>query len=90
MVQKKEIILMLNKKGEIKMSRQKMISTSKLREIIDLMKEKRVARITIPDTVDIVLFEPEVVGSGFSIEESEELNENEKMNERDLLLHSAI
>lgn len=71
------------------MGRQKMISTSKLGEIIDLMREKRVAKLTIPDTVEILLFEPEIKGSGFSIEDSEDLGETKNMTERELLLHSA-
>lgn len=38
------------------MGRQKMVSTSKLSEIIDLMKAKGVAKLSIPDTVDIELY----------------------------------
>lgn len=71
------------------MARQKMIATSKLAELIDLMVEKRVARLTIPDGVDIVLFEPLTKGSGFSIDGEEEIGETKTMTDRELLLHSA-
>lgn len=71
------------------MARQKMIATSKLAELIDLMKEKRVAKLTIPDGVEIVMFEPEVKHPGFSIDESDNMGENKPMTDRELLLHSA-
>jgi hypothetical protein len=71
------------------MARQKMIATSKLAELIDLMKEKRVAKLTIPDGVEIVMFEPEASHPGFSIDESDNMGENKPMTDRELLLHSA-
>lgn len=71
------------------MARQKMIATSKLAELIDLMKEKRVAKLTIPDGVEIVMFEPEVKHLGFSIDEGDNMGENKPMTDRELLLHSA-
>lgn len=74
------------------MGRQKMISTSKLGEIIDLMKAKGVAKITIPDTVEIDLF-PFAVDTGavpqqIFVDSQLQQNDNE-ISEMDLLLHSA-
>lgn len=78
------------------MARQKMISTSKLGEIIDLMKAKGVAKITIPDTVEISLFEfatdaNEQRISQFQsiVDSTPQLNDNVPMSDMDLLLHSA-
>ena len=71
------------------MARQKMIATSKLAELIDLMREKRVAKLTIPDGVEIVMFEPEFKPTGFSIDEGDDMGENKPMTDRELLLHSA-
>lgn len=71
------------------MARQKMIATSKLAELIDLMRDKRVAKLTIPDGVEIVMFEPENKLSGFSIDDIDTLGETKPMTDRELLLHSA-
>ena len=60
MEQLKQIILKSDNDKEKRMARQKMIATSKLAELIDLMKEKRVAKLTIPDGVEIVMFEPDI------------------------------
>ena len=74
------------------MARQKMISTSKLAEIIDLMKAKGVSKLTIPETVMLELY-PFAVDSGalpqeMNIESSHDLGDNE-MSDKELLLHSA-
>ena len=89
MEQVKQIILKSDNDKEKRMARQKMIAASKLAELIDLMKEKRVAKLTIPDGVEIVMFEPEYKPTGISIEETDSLGENKPMTDRELLLHSA-
>lgn len=65
-----------------------MISTSKLGEIIDLMIEKRVAKITLPDSVEIVMFEPQQNYNLSSVDIPDLPGENEK-TDMELLLMSA-
>jgi hypothetical protein len=74
------------------MARQKGISISRLEEIIDLMREKGVAKLTIPDSVDILLF-PESPRTGasdgqLSIDEIPVEGDND-MSEMDILLMSS-
>lgn len=74
------------------MGRQKMVSTSKLSEIIDLMKAKGVSKLAIPETVSIELY-PFAVDSGaipqeMNLESTYNLGDNE-MSDKELLLHSA-
>lgn len=74
------------------MARQKMISISKLGEIIDLMKAKGVESITIPDTAEIRLYAFAVnsieKANRTAVDFSLESSENE-MTDDELLLHSA-
>lgn len=74
------------------MARQKMISTSKLGEIIDLMKSKGVSKISIPDTVEIELYhfavDAEALPHQSGIDYPEMSGENE-MTDQEILLHSA-
>lgn len=74
------------------MARQKMISISKLGEIIDLMKAKGVESITIPDTAEIKLYAFAVdsieKANRSAMDYSIETSENE-MTDEELLLHSA-
>lgn len=73
------------------MGRQKMVSTSKLSEIIDLMKAKGVAKLSIPDTVDIELyaFAVDIGATPQTTLDYPELSSENEMNDQDLLLHSA-
>lgn len=71
------------------MARQKMISHENLKRIIDLMIDKRVAKITIPDTVEIVMFEPEIKVDSTLIDIPGMPGDNEEIDEMELLLHSA-
>jgi hypothetical protein len=71
------------------MARQKMISAANLERIIDLMIEKRVAKLTIPDSVEILMFEPEIKINYPTHDFPDLPGENEKVDEMDLLLHSA-
>lgn len=75
------------------MARQKGISISRLEEIIDLMRDKGVAKLTIPDSVEILLY-PDKPGTGFgdgqlSIDEIPTGDDNKPMSDMDLLLLSS-
>lgn len=79
------------------MARQKMMAISRISEIIDLMKEKKVFFLEIPDTVKIQLdpsaflnypslqgveLYPDITNESIS-------DEDRKKQEMDLLLHSS-
>lgn len=70
------------------MARQKGISISRLKEIIDLMRDERVAKLSIPGTVDIIMFEPEKkITPDFDMPDIS--SENEETSDTDLLLYSS-